>query len=62
VQLFFVIGLAGAILVAYCSRSLLRAATKKVWAATYTASLLPASFIYVWFTISSRILQISLKY
>jgi len=61
-QLLFVIGLAGAIIVAYCGCSLLRAATKKVWAATYTAGLLLASLIYVWFTFSSRILQLSLKY
>jgi len=62
VQLLFVIGCAGAFIAAYSSYALWTGAAKKIWVTAYTASLLLASFVFVWFTLASRVVQFSLKY
>ena len=62
VQLLFLIGVLGAIFVFYGGYRLWTGTGKKLWAATYTAGLLLASSIYLWFAVTSRILQTSLKY
>jgi CubicO group peptidase (beta-lactamase class C family) len=61
-QLLFLIGFTGALFTCYAGYRIWAGTGKKLWAAAYTAGLLLASFIYMWFAVSSRILQISLKY
>lgn len=61
-QLLFLAGVAAAVFIAYGSYRLWRAAGSRIWATFYTATLLVSSVIYIWFTASSRILQMSLKY
>jgi CubicO group peptidase (beta-lactamase class C family) len=61
-QLLFLLGLAGAIAAIYSSFELWRTAAKGLWPTTRTIALVLASIIFVWFTLSSRILQFSLKY
>jgi CubicO group peptidase (beta-lactamase class C family) len=62
VQLLFLIGFVGAIFSCYAGYRVWAGTGKKIWAAAYTGGLLLASVIYIWFTVTSRILQISLKY
>lgn len=62
VQLLLLIGFVGAIFSCYAGYRIWASTGKKIWAAAYTGGLLLASVIYVWFTVTSRILQISLKY
>lgn len=62
VQLLFLIGFLGALFTFYAGYRVWAGTGKKLWAAAYTGGLLLASFIYMWFAVSSRILQISLKY
>jgi hypothetical protein len=62
VQLLFLIGFLGAVIAAYDGYRLWRSAAKRFWATSYTVALFLSSFIFVWFTVTSRILQTSLKY
>lgn len=62
VQLLFVAGVIGVIFASYVRFRLWAGSGKKIWTAAYTAGLFFASFIYIWFTVASRILQTSLKY
>jgi len=62
VQLLFTIGLAAAVIVSYGSYSAWKSSGKKVWPAACAAGLIVASFIYVWFAVTSGVLQVSLKY
>lgn len=62
VQLLFLLGGAGALVMLYSSYRLWRATGKGIWTTAYTAGLVLSSLIYLWFTAASRILQSSLKY
>jgi CubicO group peptidase (beta-lactamase class C family) len=61
-QLLFVIGFAGAIFVIYARYRAWTSTSKRLWAGLYSAGLLLASVIFMWFTVASRIVQLSLKY
>jgi hypothetical protein len=60
-QLFFLIGLVGTIAMLYSTYRLWRS-SRGLWTTIYSAGLVLASFIYIWFIAGSRILQSSLKY
>jgi hypothetical protein len=62
VQLLFLIGFLGAIFSCYAAYRIWSSTGKKIWAGAYSGGLVLASFIYMWFAMTSRILQISLKY
>ena len=62
VQLLFLIGVLGTLAMVYGSYRLWRTARKGLWTTAYTAGIVLACFIYIWFTAASRILQTSLKY
>lgn len=62
VQLLFLLGVAGAITAIYSSFELWRTAVKGFWASTRAFGAILASVVFIWFTVSSRILQFSLKY
>jgi CubicO group peptidase (beta-lactamase class C family) len=62
VQLLFLIGFLGALFNCYAGYRVWASTGRRIWAGAYTGGLLLASFIYMWFAVTSRILQISLKY
>lgn len=62
VQLLFLIGFIGALFTCSAAYRVWAGSGKKLWGAAYSGGLLLASLIYIWFAMSSRILQISLKY
>src|SRR5215831_8119403 len=61
-QLLFIVGVAGTLAMVYSAYRLWSRAGKKAWTTIHTAGLLLASFIFLWLTAASRVLQISLKY
>jgi hypothetical protein len=61
-QLFFIVGLIGTIAMLYANYRLWRSSTRGFWTTIYSASLVSASFLYIWLVVASRILQTSLKY
>jgi len=61
-QLLFLIGVVGTLVMLYSSYGLWRNARMRSWTTVYTAGLVLASSIFLWFTAASRILQTSLKY
>ena len=62
VQLLFLLGVVGTFVMLYSSYRVWKTRGKGLWSTTYTAGLVLASAIYIWFTAASRILQSSLKY
>lgn len=62
VQLLFLVGVLATLAMLYSSYGLWRTARKGLWASAYTAGLIFASCIFIWFTAVSRILQGSLNY
>ncbi len=62
VQLLFLIGLLGSVAMLYASYRLWRSSSRGLWTTIYSAGLVLASILYIWFVAGSRILQISLKY
>jgi CubicO group peptidase (beta-lactamase class C family) len=61
-QMLFLIGVVGTLVMLYSSYGLWKSARIRSWTTVYTAGLVLASSIYLWFTAASRILQSSLKY
>jgi hypothetical protein len=61
-QLVFVVGIILTLVTLYGSFQLWRTTRKTWWTTTYTAGMLLASVIFIWFTAASRIVQTSLKY
>ena len=61
-QLVFLVGVLGTVAVFYGSYRLWRTASTGLWTKLYTAGLILASSIFIWFVFVSRILQLSLKY
>ena len=61
-QVLFLIGFISAIAVIYASFRLWQSSRKGIWITIYSASLVLASFVFMWIVISSRILQVSQKY
>jgi CubicO group peptidase (beta-lactamase class C family) len=61
-QLLFLIGVVGTLVMLYSSYGLWRTARMRSWTTVYAAGLVLASSIYLWFSAASRILQSSLKY
>jgi CubicO group peptidase (beta-lactamase class C family) len=61
IQLIFILGILATIGMLYCSYKLWRTAVG-LWTSLYTAGLVLASIIFLWFAAVSRILQSSLKY
>lgn len=61
-QVLFLIGLISAIATGYACFRLWQSSSKGIWTTIYSASLVLASFLYIWIVLSSRIVQISLKY
>ncbi len=61
-QLLFVATFILTLVILYASFQLWRNTRKTWWSTTYTAGLILASFIFLWFTAASKIVQISLKY
>jgi CubicO group peptidase (beta-lactamase class C family) len=61
-QLLFLIGVLGTLVMLYSSYGLWRKGRMRSWTTVYTAGLVLASSIFLWFTAASRILQSSLKY
>ena len=61
-QVLFLIGLVASVAMVYACCRLWQTGSRRVWITIYSASLVLASFLYVWIVLSSRIVQISLKY
>ncbi len=61
-QLFFLLGFAAAIVAGYARYRLWASTGKRAWQGIYTAGVLLASCVFIWFTVASRVLQFSLKY
>jgi len=61
-QLLFLIGVVGTLVMLYSSYGLWRNARMRSWTTVYMAGVVLASSIFLWFTAASRILQTSLKY
>ena len=61
-QLLFLLGIIGSIAMLYSGFRLWRAGRSRFWPGIYTAGLTAASVIYIWFVLSSRVVQASLKY
>jgi len=61
-QLCFVVGITGTIAMLYGTYRLWRSSSKSLWTTIYSAGLVLASFLFIWFVAASRILQSSLKY
>jgi CubicO group peptidase (beta-lactamase class C family) len=61
-QLFFLLGVLGTIALLYSSYRICRIAGTGPWTKIYTAGLVLASSVYIWFVFTSKILQLSLKY
>jgi len=61
-QLLFLIGVVGTLVMLYSSYGLWRNARMRSWTTVYMAGVVLASSIFLWFTAASRILQSSLKY
>jgi len=60
-QVLFFIGLINAVMTVYaCFR--LWQSSRGIWTTIYNATLVLASFLYIWIVLSSRIVQISLQY
>ena len=61
-QLLFLIGVVGTVAMVYNAFRLWQTNRNSLWMITYTAVLVLASSIFIWFTATSKILQVSLKY
>ena len=61
-QPLFIAGAILTVLMLYGSFQLWRTTRKTWWSTTYTAALAVSSFIFIWFTAASKIVQPSLKY
>jgi len=61
-QLIFVIGILGSVAMVYSTYWLWRTSSRGPWTTIYSAGLVLASFLFIWFVAVSRILQLSLKY
>jgi hypothetical protein len=61
-QGLFLIGLINAIVMLYACFRLWQSSSRGIWTTIYNASLVLASFLYIWIVLSSRVVQISLKY
>ena len=61
-QLVFLLGVIGTVVMVYGSYRLWRTAARGVWSAIYSGGVLLACLIFLWFVAASRILQSSLKY
>ena len=61
-QVLFLIGLINAIAIGYTCFRLWQSSSRGIWMTIYSASLVLASFLYIWIVLSSRIMQISLQY
>jgi CubicO group peptidase (beta-lactamase class C family) len=61
-QLIFLIGILGSVALVYSTYRLWRASSRGLWTTIYSAGLVLASFLFIWFVAVSRILQVSLKY
>lgn len=61
-QLLFVVAFVATIGMLYSSYRLWRDSSKGIWMTLYTAGIVLASSIFVWFVVASKIVQGSLKY
>ncbi|PYV72744.1 MAG: serine hydrolase [Acidobacteria bacterium] len=61
-QLIFLIGILGSVAMAYSTYRLWRTSSRGLWTTIYSAGLVLASFLFIWFVAVSRILQVGLKY
>src|SRR6266851_580306 len=61
-QLVFLVGVFGTVLILYGSYRMSRVAGAGLWSRFYAEGLVLASLIFIWFVSVSRILQLSLKY
>jgi len=61
-QLVFVLGVIGTVAMLYGSYRLWRASARALWSTIYSAGLLLAAVIFLWFVSASKVLQASLKY
>ena len=61
-QLIFLIGLLGTVAMLYSTYKLWRNSERGLLTTIYSAGLVLASVLYIWFVAASRILQVSLKY
>jgi hypothetical protein len=62
VQLLFILAIVGTLAMIYSSYRLWKNTAKGAWHSAYTAGLIVASVIFIWFAAISRVLQTSLKY
>lgn len=61
-QVFFLVGLINAIVIVYACFRLWQSSSRGIWTTIYNATLVLASFLFIWIVLSSRIMQISLQY
>jgi hypothetical protein len=60
-QLVFILAILGSIAMVYSTYRLWHR-NRGIWTTIYSAGLVIASFLFIWFVAVSRILQVSLKY
>ena len=61
-QVLFLIGLINTVAMVYACFRLWQTSSRGIWMTIYSAGVVLASCLYLWIVLSSRIVQISLKY